>query len=158
MQSPIIKIVILNPRGNMTSVLWYELRVLPHSMLCAQLARFHKMMLLRFFPRPARCWRSWPSCLSWWSWPATSWTGTRLFSETMSASLSASQVWRPVPSGLDLWHIPHLYSTFYLGALLDLSFYLLDFFKMLSQSFWDLWIIFFCKAVLNQTSLWCKSQ
>lgn len=33
----------------MTSVLWYELRVLPHSMLCAQLARFHKMMLLRFF-------------------------------------------------------------------------------------------------------------
>ncbi len=62
--------------------------------------------MLCCFPRPARSWRSWPSCLSWWSWPVTSWTGTLLSSETTSASLSASQVGRPVPSGLDLMRIP----------------------------------------------------
>lgn len=43
-------------------------------------------------PRPARYWRSWPSFLSWWSWPVTSWTGTLLCSAMTSASLSASQV------------------------------------------------------------------
>lgn len=45
--------------------------------------------------RLARCWKSWQSCLSWWSWQVTFWTGTLPSSEMMSVSLSASQVERP---------------------------------------------------------------
>lgn len=45
--------------------------------------------------RPDRSSRSWRSCLSWWSWRATSWTATHLFSETTFASSSASQVKTP---------------------------------------------------------------
>ena len=73
------------------------------------------------FPRPARSWRSWPSCLSWWSWPATSWTGTLLSSETTSASSSVSQVGMLVPSGHD-WvaHSPFVLQFPSLGATLVL--------------------------------------
>lgn len=60
--------------------------------------------LLLLLSRPDRSWRSSPSCPSWWSWPVTSWTAARLFSEMMFASSSASQVTSPHK------HHGHLYN------------------------------------------------
>lgn len=89
--------------------------VLALSLLWALLTCFNGTILNSplLLCRLVRCWRSSLSCLSWWSWPATSWTGTLLSSETTFASLSVSQVGRLLPSGLDRVHILQLSSSFH---------------------------------------------
>lgn len=68
-----------------------------------------------------------------------------------SASLSASQVGRLVPSGLDVVHIPHLSATFHLCETVKLLLYSWGFCSYTALIFlvcvWEMFAIFLCYAL-----------